>query len=207
MAVLARLLGIPSRVAVGYTPGTPRRHGRWLVKTSDAHAWPELYFQGAGWLRFEPTPAGSAGQATAFPPTYTLPQQAASAGLSDSPPGARRRRAEPEGSPDRPARCSPTAGPGWGIRRGAQTRRQFDTGRPAGRRGARAGSHHTAVGQVTHPAPALARRRRRSRRAQAAWLELLDDLADYRDRHAGQRVPARPGRPRRRDDAAVSCGE
>ena len=73
MAVLARLLDIPSRVAVGYTAGTPLGHDRWVVKTSDAHAWPELYFQGAGWLRFEPTPAGSGGQATAIQPTYTLP--------------------------------------------------------------------------------------------------------------------------------------
>ena len=68
MAVLARLLDIPSRVAVGYTAGTSVGHDRWVVKTSDAHAWPELYFQGVGWLRFEPTPAGSGGQATAIQP-------------------------------------------------------------------------------------------------------------------------------------------
>ena len=67
MAVLARLLDIPSRVAVGYTEGSPIGHDRWNVRTSDAHAWPELYFQGAGWLRFEPTPSGSDGQATAGP--------------------------------------------------------------------------------------------------------------------------------------------
>ena len=68
MAVLARLLDIPSRVAVGYTEGSPIGHDRWDVRTSDAHAWPELYFQGAGWLRFEPTPSGSDGQATASQP-------------------------------------------------------------------------------------------------------------------------------------------
>ena len=73
MAVLARLLDIPSRVAVGYTEGSPIGHDRWDVRTSDAHAWPELYFQGAGWLRFEPTPSGSGGQATARQPAYTLP--------------------------------------------------------------------------------------------------------------------------------------
>ncbi len=73
-AVLARLLGIPSRVAVGYTAGTPMGHGNWRVTTSDAHAWPELYFQGAGWLPWEPTPAGTeVGQGTAKPPTYTIP--------------------------------------------------------------------------------------------------------------------------------------
>jgi transglutaminase-like putative cysteine protease len=73
MAVMARLLGIPSRVAVGFTAGTPTGVNTWVVKSSDAHAWPELYFQGAGWLRFEPTPSGVAGQGTATPPTYSVP--------------------------------------------------------------------------------------------------------------------------------------
>ncbi len=69
MAVLARLLGIPSRVAIGYTGGS-FRDGRWVVTTADAHAWPELYIVGAGWLRFEPTPGGSLGQGTAVEPPY-----------------------------------------------------------------------------------------------------------------------------------------
>ncbi len=71
-AVLARLLGIPARVAVGYTAGTNLGRGNWRVTTSDAHAWPELYFQGAGWLPWEPTPSGTGvGQGTAKPPSYT----------------------------------------------------------------------------------------------------------------------------------------
>ena len=53
---MARLSGIPSRVAVGFTRGTKQKDGSWLVTTHDAHAWPELYFQGYGWLAFEPTP-------------------------------------------------------------------------------------------------------------------------------------------------------
>ena len=73
MAVLSRLLGIPARVAVGFTNGTATGTNTWVVKTSDAHAWPELYFQGAGWLRFEPTPSGVGGQGTASPPTYSIP--------------------------------------------------------------------------------------------------------------------------------------
>ena len=72
MAVLARLLGIPSRVAYGYTSGTPVSEDTWLVTTHDAHAWPELYFQGYGWLRFEPTPTGANGQGTAYAPGYSL---------------------------------------------------------------------------------------------------------------------------------------
>ncbi|HRQ01149.1 MAG TPA: DUF3488 and transglutaminase-like domain-containing protein, partial [Terrimesophilobacter sp.] len=60
MAVMARTLGIPSRVAVGTLPGAlseELREGRRVmnVTTGDLHAWPELYFDGIGWVRFEPT--------------------------------------------------------------------------------------------------------------------------------------------------------
>jgi len=67
MAVMARLEGIPSRIAVGYAPG--RQTGATVsvagqgalpefeVDARDAHAWPELYFQGLGWVPFEPTPS------------------------------------------------------------------------------------------------------------------------------------------------------
>lgn len=72
MAVMARVLDIPSRVAIGYTGGN-RVEGGWQVGTHDAHAWPELYFEGAGWLRFEPTPGGAAGQGTARAPDYSEP--------------------------------------------------------------------------------------------------------------------------------------
>jgi transglutaminase-like putative cysteine protease len=56
MAVMARLSGIPSRVAVGFTPGVQQPDGSYIVSTHDAHAWPELWFPGFGWLPFEPTP-------------------------------------------------------------------------------------------------------------------------------------------------------
>ena len=69
MAVMARLANIPSRVAVGFTRGTEQPDQAWLVTTRDAHAWPELYFAGYGWLAFEPTPRGD-GQAQA--PAYTV---------------------------------------------------------------------------------------------------------------------------------------
>jgi transglutaminase-like putative cysteine protease len=72
MAVLARLIGIPSRIAYGFTAGEPNGHGVYIVTTHDAHAWPELYFQGYGWLRFEPTPNGPNGQGTAYAPNYSL---------------------------------------------------------------------------------------------------------------------------------------
>ncbi|MFI9821345.1 DUF3488 and DUF4129 domain-containing transglutaminase family protein [Streptomyces sp. NPDC052013] len=67
MASMARSLGIPARVAVGFAPGTPQADGTVSVGLRDAHAWPELYFEGAGWTRFEPTPTrGSI-------PSYTVP--------------------------------------------------------------------------------------------------------------------------------------
>ncbi|MFG2296732.1 transglutaminaseTgpA domain-containing protein [Streptomyces sp. NPDC048603] len=56
MAAMARSLGIPARVAVGFTPGTSLPDGSMQVTMKDAHAWPELYFEGVGWTRFEPTP-------------------------------------------------------------------------------------------------------------------------------------------------------
>ncbi|MFJ5266988.1 DUF3488 and DUF4129 domain-containing transglutaminase family protein [Streptomyces sp. NPDC088358] len=56
MASMARTLGIPARVAVGFTPGSPQADGSMSVGLRDAHAWPELYFEGVGWTRFEPTP-------------------------------------------------------------------------------------------------------------------------------------------------------
>jgi transglutaminase-like putative cysteine protease len=66
MAAMARSLGIPARVAVGFAPGSPQADGSVSVGLRDAHAWPELYFEGVGWTRFEPTPTrGSI-------PSYTL---------------------------------------------------------------------------------------------------------------------------------------
>jgi transglutaminase-like putative cysteine protease len=56
MAVLARSAGIPARAVFGFAAGTfdPVR-GKFTILESDAHAWPELYFPGIGWVEFEPT--------------------------------------------------------------------------------------------------------------------------------------------------------
>ncbi|MET0302684.1 MAG: transglutaminaseTgpA domain-containing protein [Microbacteriaceae bacterium] len=58
MAVMARTLDIPARVVVGFQPGTRANQGGetvYQVSTHDLHAWPELFFEGVGWTRFEPT--------------------------------------------------------------------------------------------------------------------------------------------------------
>ncbi|GAA3146556.1 DUF3488 and transglutaminase-like domain-containing protein [Nonomuraea salmonea] len=87
MAVLARLIGIPSRVAIGYTGGT-KVGDHWEVGTNDSHSWPELYFEGVGWLPFEPTPSGAAGQGSARVPEYSRPRPEPAATTSEPSPGA-----------------------------------------------------------------------------------------------------------------------
>ncbi|MGO2113218.1 MAG: transglutaminaseTgpA domain-containing protein, partial [Pseudoclavibacter sp.] len=66
MAVMARMLGIPSRVQVGFTPGTPisinsQDQVVYQVTSHDLHAWAELWIDGYGWVPFESTPAAGVG--------------------------------------------------------------------------------------------------------------------------------------------------
>jgi transglutaminase-like putative cysteine protease len=179
MAALARLVGIPARVAVGYTAGTPEGHGTWKVTEADAHAWPELYFQGAGWLRFEPTPGGTGGQGTATVPFYAQVTSPGGSGPVTGP------------TPTSPAGVGPVGkGPGGTLARKI---------RPAtGQSATKAAAHGSSVPvapiavvilallAVAPRATRTAIRRRRwqaarddSARAHAAWRELHDDLADY----------------------------
>ncbi len=79
MAVMARTLDIPSRIAVGYAPGDSRglKNGRtrYVNTSDDLHAWVEIYFDGIGWIKFDPTT--SVGDPTSFAEP-----------VSDSPDGA-----------------------------------------------------------------------------------------------------------------------
>ncbi|KTR93283.1 hypothetical protein NS220_13025 [Microbacterium testaceum] len=68
-AVMARTLDMPSRIVVGYLPGTMsssvgQERSTFTVTSSQLHAWPEVYFQGIGWVPFEPT--NSLGVPTSF---------------------------------------------------------------------------------------------------------------------------------------------
>jgi transglutaminase-like putative cysteine protease len=72
MAVLVRELGLPARIAVGYQAGTLQDDGTYLVQSKDAHAWVEVFFEGYGWLQFEPTP-GHGTHPNANPGTYLNP--------------------------------------------------------------------------------------------------------------------------------------
>jgi transglutaminase-like putative cysteine protease len=179
MAVLARLTGIPSRVAVGYTAGAPHPDHTWQVTTADAHAWPELYFPGSGWLRFEPTPSGPAAQGTATRPAYS--------GAAATGPGA----TGPQPGLSGPA-ASASAGAGGGAG-GLRKPIPESQGQVAGHGAAAAGGFPVAlvvllVIAALLIAPGLARlatRRRRwlggaddASRAHAAWREFTSDLTD-----------------------------
>jgi transglutaminase-like putative cysteine protease len=56
MVVMARAVGVPARLASGYAQGAYNHElGRWVVTEKDGHSWVEVYFEGIGWVEFEPT--------------------------------------------------------------------------------------------------------------------------------------------------------
>src|SRR5262249_9794534 len=68
-ALMARTLGIPARINIGYYTGSyDSGTGDYVVLERDAHAWPELYIEGR-WLPFEPTPVRPLPQRNAAQPT------------------------------------------------------------------------------------------------------------------------------------------
>jgi len=121
MAVMARTLGIPARVAVGFLPGERQPDGTMVISSHDAHAWPELYFEGVGWVRFEPTPR--AGFTTtpewSVPPSGVLPEdpestqqpQATASAAPNATPTARARK----DVPDQAAAAPTQASSGWAV--------------------------------------------------------------------------------------------
>ncbi|MFD5452654.1 DUF3488 and DUF4129 domain-containing transglutaminase family protein [Streptomyces sp. NPDC127100] len=99
MAAMARSLDIPARVAVGFAPGSPQGDGSVAVGLRDAHAWPELYFEGVGWTRFEPTPTrGSV-------PSYTVENTPGNA-VPDPALPSRNATSEPSAAPSASESCS-----------------------------------------------------------------------------------------------------
>ncbi|HWE90326.1 MAG TPA: DUF3488 and transglutaminase-like domain-containing protein [Pseudonocardiaceae bacterium] len=79
MAVLLRTLGIPTRVAIGFTDGTVSGDHR-IITSRDAHAWDEVYFPSYGWVPFDPTPLTDG--------RGRVPAYLAAAGASPGAPGA-----------------------------------------------------------------------------------------------------------------------
>ena len=74
MALMARAIGIPSRVVVGFTAGTKQPDGSWSVSPHQAHAWPELFL--GQWVRFEPTPRAQVDGSGVTVPSWSVPQTA-----------------------------------------------------------------------------------------------------------------------------------
>ncbi|HUR17798.1 MAG TPA: transglutaminaseTgpA domain-containing protein [Acidimicrobiales bacterium] len=96
-AVMARVVGLPTRVAVGFTHGEVGQDGRYEVRGLNAHAWPEVYLQGAGWVAFEPTPGRG------------IPGGEAYTGLGAVQATRRFGLAEPEPLPTQPSPTTPTS--------------------------------------------------------------------------------------------------
>lgn len=94
MIAMARIEGIPARMAVGFAPGEELEDGSFQVTAHDAHAWPELFLDGLGWVPFEPTPAYDG------PTEYTDPASGQAGSASPTPsPTASQSVAPTEGQP------------------------------------------------------------------------------------------------------------
>ncbi|MGW7437705.1 transglutaminase family protein [Streptomyces sp. NPDC054849] len=103
MAAMSRSLGIPARVAVGFTPGEKQSDGSVNVSMRDAHAWPELYFEGVGWTRFEPTP-----RAGINVPDYSRAQTPTAQQPSAPAPLPSQGAAQPTAAPSKADECPPS---------------------------------------------------------------------------------------------------
>ena len=179
-AVMARLLGIPARVNVGFASGAPAGDG-WAVTWNDAHAWPELYFEGAGWVRFEPTPGnGGAGVGAPGYAPFAAPAPGTDPGTT-APSGAGAERLNPTQA-DRAAEqaAASAVNPRERADTGAVT--QTSTGRSSGRL-PWALAIVALLALAAAPVTRAWRRRRRMAAAsrgavEAAWAEVLDTAAD-----------------------------
>lgn len=107
MTMMARTLGIPARLGVGFLPGERVDDSSFQVTGRDSHAWPELWFPGQGWVRFEPTPA----QQTGPTPRWATPVAVTPGGPGD--PGNVPTPGATTAAPSAPASPVPTA-PGTG---------------------------------------------------------------------------------------------
>lgn len=187
MAVMLRIAGLPSRVAVGFTSGTrtstggTSTKGTYSVTTSDAHAWPEAWFPGQGWVRFEPTPA----QSRSTVPGYTQVPATAPGGTTAPTPTA--------------STPVPRGGPATGAKDPEKLLGKQRSVTAPGTTTARGGGlpvwvTATVAGLVLAALPYLltaVRRRRRLRHLSptAAWEQLTDDAADVGHRWQARESP------------------
>jgi hypothetical protein len=96
-AVLARIDGLPTRLAIGFTTGSVGKNNTYSITGADAHSWPQVYLgPNAGWVSFEPTPATSdqprgagvlSGSPTTTPPLSSRPPHSTSTIIPEHHPG------------------------------------------------------------------------------------------------------------------------
>jgi transglutaminase-like putative cysteine protease len=183
-AVMARAVGIPARVAVGFLQPTRRADGDWVYRSDALHAWPELYFQGSGWVRFEPTPAS---RAPDLPPWTTrsvkgLITNPGNGGPSTNATTDPTKRVTPSTTPGPiPGSTTQGASSGFSVPWAA-------LGRTLG---------GLAVVTALTLVPGAVRRSRRARRvaggAEDAWAELRDTAVDLRVDWPAGRSPRETG--------------
>ena len=82
LAILARAVDLPSRVVVGFLPGTATEDG-FQVSTKDMHAWTEIFLDGLGWVALDPTPSGASGASPVPSPSSTTATPSASESPTD----------------------------------------------------------------------------------------------------------------------------
>lgn len=178
MAVLARIIGIPSRVAIGFAAGDRTGADEYQVTTKHAHSWVELYFPGHGWLAFEPTPRSE----VTITPTYTTPE-------------ALRPTAEPTVTNEPSAQPTTTGAPTPGQPQDPDTGGPLGdlTAAPADRRPLWAGLA-LVIGLVAAlPGGAAAKRMLRRRRVRTDRDATVASYMDFLDWCASARLPKRPG--------------
>ena len=172
MAIMLRVAGIPARVVLGYTHGTPDKNGVFAITSHDAHAWVEGYFAGLGWIPFDPTPL-STSRATGL--SYD-PRPSNSTSASTAAPATRSRTADPTTGSNSTASSTNAAGGSNGSALALHL--------PPYVLGGIAVVVALALALSIVPAWRVARRRARWREAlrtgrlEPLWLELRDAIVD-----------------------------
>jgi transglutaminase-like putative cysteine protease len=116
-AVLARAIGLPTRLAVGFTSGTPQNNGTYQVVDADAHTWPEVYFgPKIGWVPFEPTKSFSNPTSEGYAPP--LPSSVGPGLPAGEAPPAAPKSTTPTTVPGGPVRTTPSTAVAGGSHTG-----------------------------------------------------------------------------------------